>query len=337
VQEQQRESQQRAEKEQHDQARRDQEQQRESQQRAERQQRQQARQAQEQQWESQQRAEKQQREQAHQAQEQQWESQQRAEREQRDAAHRAWEQNRFNRAIEPRALTFNQIPLEKALSMPAFDPSLSASEQEHALQIQTNLQTHLFAVQASDAPRDFSAFRSNALSNYINNYPVFINNQHMVINRENTFINTVPAMDYPYWYQPNPNWLFSNGFSLGSGLNVGLDWLRWGWHPYYGPQPEGFLCARDFIPTPWIYVPAYGLWRQPGLTGWAPSGPPYDYTGPITVEVFEPRHVKVRDPYTGFENSRTVNVLYLYNAFFNPEYDRWGYMNRHNYFVWLNL
>ena len=70
---------------------------------------------------------------------------------------------------------------------------------------------------------------------------------------------------------------------LGSLAN-GLDWLRWGWHPYYGPLPDGFV-ATDYVPTPWIYFPAYGLWRQPGIMGWAPSGPPFNYSGPISVEV----------------------------------------------------
>ncbi|HEY9758172.1 MAG TPA: hypothetical protein V6C97_23605 [Oculatellaceae cyanobacterium] len=103
-----------------------------------------------------------------------------------------------------------------------------------------------------------------------------------------------------------------------------MDWLRCGWHPYYGPPPDGFLCASDYIPTTWIYFPAYGLWQQPGVYSWAPSGPPFEYTGPITVEVLEPRHVHVRDPYTGWERTQVMNVVYLYKAFYDEEYEHWG-------------
>jgi hypothetical protein len=213
------------------------------------------------------------------------------------------------------------IPMKKGMSMPVLDENVAAGEKEHAQVVIQNL-----------APT-----KAMWMNNYTNNYWTSINNQRFAINRQNTYINSVLPADYPYWYQPEPGWQFSNGFVLGNMIRANLDWLRWGWHPYYGPQPEGFVCADDYIPTAWMYVPAYGLWMQPGVYGWAPAGPPYDYTGPITVEVLEPRHVHIKDPYTGSEHGRVTNVIYLYNAFFYPEDERWGYVNRHGYFIWLNL
>jgi hypothetical protein len=241
------------------------------------------------------------------------------------------------RPPEPKALTFSKaVPIQKAISMPVVE-GVPSEQNEHAQAVLKNLQEHLVAVPGNEAPRNFNINRSNWLNNYTNNYWANINSQRFFINRQNTYINSVLPNDYPYWYQQQPGWVFSNGFVLGNSIRCGLDWLRWGWHPYYGPQPDGFVCASDYIPTPWIYFPAYGLWQQPGVFSWAPSGPPYDYTGPITVEVLEPRHVHVRDPYSGWENQQVVNVVYLYNAFYDEEYEHWGYTNRHGYFIWLNI
>jgi hypothetical protein len=241
-----------------------------------------------------------------------------------------------SRASAPRPLTnIRSLPINKAVSMPVVDPHWTQEEREHATVVSQNLQTHLYPF--AQPPANYQQIASENLNSYINNYPCYIGNQQCIINRENTFVNPFPAYQYPYWYQPQPGWIFSNGFTLGNLVHVPLDWLGFGWHPYYGPQPEGFVCSSSFVPTPWIYVPAYGLWRLAGMEGYAQSGPPYDYSGPITVETLEPRHVNIRDPYTGYETRRVVNVMYLYNAFYYPEYERYGYTNRHGYFILLNL
>jgi hypothetical protein len=221
--------------------------------------------------------------------------------------------------------------------MPVLEPGASPQEQEHAAAATKNLQAHLIAVQGNQAPQNVPAIRNSTVNNYFNNYRTTINNRQISINRQNTNFNIVPPTQFPHWYQPEPGWTYSNGFCLGNLITVGADWLGWGWHPYYGPPPEGFVCESDYIPTPWVYVPAAGLWRQPGVMGYADYGPPYDYEGPITVEVMEPRHIHVRDPFTGWMNDRVVNVVYFYNAYYYPEFERYGYMNRHGYFIWLNL
>jgi hypothetical protein len=229
------------------------------------------------------------------------------------------------------------VPLKKAISLPVLEEGAAAADQEHAQSVIQNLQAHLIPVPLSQAPQGWTALKHNWLANYQNNYWAQVNEHRFLINRENTYVNQMLPSDYPYWYNPEPGWMFSNGFVFGNSIRCGLDWLRWGWHPYYGPQPDGFVCASDYVPTPWTYFPAYGLWVQPGLYGWAPSGPPFDYTGPISVEVLEPRKVHVHDPYTGWERTSVINVVYLYNAFFDPEFERWGYVNRHGYYIWLNL
>jgi hypothetical protein len=243
----------------------------------------------------------------------------------------------FMRPFVPRPFKEEAMPLKKAVSMPVVDPNATAEQQAHAQEMARNLESHLIAVPSSQVPPNISAIRNFSLNNYTNNYQAYVGGQPIYINRENTLIYPVPYGSYPYWYQPEPGWIYSNGFELGSVCRVGLDWLRWNWHPCYGPPPEGFICARDYVPTPWVYVPGYGLWMQPGICGYASSGPPYDYTGPITVELIEPRHVHVRDPFNGWEQTRTIDVLYLYNAYFYPEYERWGYMNHHGNFIWLNI
>ncbi len=244
----------------------------------------------------------------------------------------------FNRPVQSRPVpTEHIVPISKGMSMPVLDQNIAAPEKEHAQAVVQNLQKHLIPVAMNNAPANLTATKNQWINNYTNNYWTSINNQRFAINRQNTYVNSVVPANYPYWYNAEPGWQFSNGFVLGNTVTAGLDWLRWGWHPYYGPQPEGFVCADDYMPTAWMYVPAYGLWMQPGVYGWAPEGPPYDYTGPITVEVLEPRHVHVNDPYNGWERQRVINVVYLYNAFFYPDAERWGYTNRHGYFVWLDL
>ena len=135
----------------------------------------------------------------------------------------------------------------------------------------------------------------------------------------------------------NPTINSASGFTFGNSIQADLNWLRWGWHPYYGPQPDGFVCARDYAPTPWIYIPAYGTWRQPGINAYVPYGPPEDYTGPISVEVFEPRQVNVSVPFGGWMPQQVINAVYFYNAYYFPEAGRYGYMNRHGNWIWLNL
>jgi len=242
------------------------------------------------------------------------------------------------RAAQPRPLPPESVvPVKKAISMPVLEEGAAAADREHSQSVMQNLEAHLVPVPMSQAPAGWPAIKNNWLSSYENNYWAQVNDHRLLLNRQNTYINSVLPADYPYWYSPEPGWMFSNGFVLGNSIRCGLDWLRWGWHPYYGPAPDGFVCASDCIPTPWIYFPAYGLWMQPGVYGWAPNGPPYDYTGPISVEVLEPRRVHVNDPYTGWERANVINVVYLYNAFYDPEFERWGYVNRHGYYIWLNL
>ena len=244
----------------------------------------------------------------------------------------------FVRPSTPRALNITPVPLQKAAAVPMFDQALiSAEEREHAQRLMLNLQQHLCPIPMAQAPSNYNVWPQQNLDYYVNNYKTYCNDQPLFITRENTFVNPVPVSDYPYWYQPEPGWVYSNGFTLGNMIRAGLDWLGFGWHPYYGPTPSGFMCAANYMPTPYTYYPAYGLWRVAGTNGWAQGGPPFDYSGPISVEVIEPRRVAIADPITGWRHSRYINVPYLYNAFYYPEFDRWGYANRHKYFVWLNV
>ncbi len=248
-------------------------------------------------------------------------------------------QNRhgFQRTATPPPLQTAVVPIAKAISMPVLQAGISTEDHQHAQAVNHNLEKHLIAVEGTQAPVNRLMTRNTVVNNYFNNYHTVINNHPIDINRQNTNYFQVPAHAYPHWYQQEPGWVYSNGFTLGDSIRVGPDWLRWGWHPYFGPPPEGFVCASDFIPTPWIYLPAYGLWREPGVNGYAELGPPDDYDGPITVEVLEPRHIHTSDPYTGWGNDQIINVVYLYNAFYYPDFGRYGYMNRHGYFIWLNL
>jgi hypothetical protein len=243
----------------------------------------------------------------------------------------------FGRSTAPAQMTAPRLALQKAVPMPFLPANANAGERQHLEDVQNNLQQHMYAVAAADAPANFNSMPKFARQAYFNNYQTMINNQQFIINRQNTFLNPLDQNQWPVWYQPQPNWQFCNGFTLGGSAVADLNWLRWGWHPYYGPQPDGFVCANDYVPTPWIYVPAYGTWRQPGVNSYAAYGPPYDYTGPISVEVFEPRHVNVDIPFVGSLLQRVINAVYFYNAYYYPEYGRYGYMNRHNSWIWLNL
>ncbi len=340
LEEQSRQAQQQQRQAQEQQARAQQDQQRQAQQAQQEQQRQ-ARQAQQEQQRMFQQA-------ARQAQQQSGETRQFQEKGWRGQEHRmaqaptlppgAAEFSHLQRAVAPRELNVHPVALEKAVAMPMFDQQLiSAGEHAHADQLRTNLLQHLLPIPLSQAPPNYAAFADQTLGYYANNYQLALNNQLLSISRANTYVNTLPLSEYPYWYQPEPGWVYSNGFTLGDAIRVGLDWLGFGWHPYFGPTPTGFICAAGYMPTAWVYYPAYGLWRMAGANGWAQAGPPYDYAGPISVEVLEPRLVSVADPNTGWRHQRYINVPYLYNAYFYPDYDRWGYANRHGYFVWLNV
>jgi hypothetical protein len=243
----------------------------------------------------------------------------------------------FGRAAAPAQLSAPRLALQKAIAMPVLAPGASAADQAHLQEVQNNLQQHMYAVSAAYAPSNFNSMPNFAQQAYFNNYQAMIGNQQFIINRQNTFLNALEQSQWPVWYQPQPGWQFVNGFTLGNVINADLNWLRWGWHPYYGPQPEGFVCASNYVPTPWIYMPAYGTWRQPGVNAYAAYGPPFDYTGPISVEVFEPRRVSVDIPFGGLLPQRVINAVYFYNAYYYPEFGRYGYMNRHNNWIWLNL
>ena len=224
-------------------------------------------------------------------------------------------------------LGLHNVPLQKAFPMPDFTRATS-NQREHARNAEQNLRAHLIAVPMNQAPQNYAHIRNTQLSTYYNNYSVFVNNQQYSINRQNTHYYPVQPSYYPEWYQPNNNWVFSNGFTLGNAINIGLEWLSFGWQPYYGAAPVGFICNRDYMPTPWMYDAMTNQWRQPGLYTYMNEGPNSEYTGPITVEVIE----QVRD-----RRGRIINVPYLYNAFYYPEFGRWGYENRQGYFIWLNV
>ncbi len=106
------------------------------------------------------------------------------------------------------------------------------------------------------------------MSTYLNDYNPVVNGEPISINRGNTYVNPVPPDQYPSWYQPEPGWCYNNGFTLGSTLSVGLEWLGFAWFRMFGMTPDGFLCSTDYIPTPWIYNPMFGRWRYAGVPGW---------------------------------------------------------------------
>ncbi|CAN5694386.1 hypothetical protein BH10CYA1_BH10CYA1_04660 [soil metagenome] len=224
-------------------------------------------------------------------------------------------------------LRVQPIPLQKAFPLPNFAAHASGEQLEKARIAQNNMMRHLRAVPISQAPKNYAHFRSRQLQSYYNNYPFYVNNQRYYVNRQNTNYYPVQPNFYPSWYQPNSNWVFSNGFSLGNAVRIGADWLGYGWQPYYGAPPTGFICARDYIPTPWLYDAMAGQWRQPGLYSYMSEGPGYEYTGPITVEVIE----QVVAP-----GGQIVNVPYLYNAFYYQDQGRWAYENRQGYFIWVD-
>jgi hypothetical protein len=95
------------------------------------------------------------------------------------------------------------------------------------------------------------------------------------------------------------------------------------------------MYPTGYVPTPWMYVPWQNQWRQPGMMGWAPGGPPPEYTMPITVQAVEPTQITMLNA-VGMPVVQTINQVFMYNAYYYPRWGRWGYLNRHGYFIWVN-
>jgi hypothetical protein len=240
------------------------------------------------------------------------------------------------RAAAPPPLNIKGLSLNTAAPPPMVAPNLSAHQQQQALMASQNLRAHLIPVPQGQAPQNIPYIRKQQLGYYTNNYPLYLNSRNIYINRENTFVNAVQPDFYPPWYNAQPGWRYCNGLTLGSSVTSGVDWLQAGWEPYWGQQPQGFICDDDYIPTPWIYFPAINAWRQPGSPGYVDFGPPLEYTGPITVEVLEPVRTVFTDQ-SGYPHREIMNELYFYNAYFYPDSERWGYTNNRGYFIWLNI
>ena len=81
----------------------------------------------------------------------------------------------------------------------------------------------------------------------------------------------------------------------------------------------------------------FGRWRFAGVPGWADSGPPQEYTGMISCEIMQSRQTLVFDPKTSIPHQQKFNVLVLYNAFFDTESERFGYMDGHGNFMFIDL
>jgi len=143
----------------------------------------------------------------------------------------------------------------------------------------------------------------------------------------------MPQRSWPSWYKPTPGWGFTDSMMLGS-IRAELNWLRWGWPKYYGPQPAVFMYQTGYVPTPWIYVPWLNQWQQFGQMAYC-GAPPPDYTMPITVETVEPVEITAVNEF-GIPVREIVNQIVMYNAYYYPLFGRWGYINRQGYFVWVN-
>ena len=233
------------------------------------------------------------------------------------------------------ALTSKPLPVQKAAPQPFLIRSPSGGERHQAQLFQQNLQSRLTPVPASDAPSTYTELKATQTKNYFNNYPAYVNHQAITINKKNTYIREVPPTQYPAWYERTPGLTYCNSYILGSNVQVNSEFFGLDWPAFYGPAPEGFICQPDFFPTPWIYFPYCDKWRMSGALAFG-QGPDADYTGPITVETMEPVTAKIPDKF-GVPVFQTINVLDFYNAFYYPEIERWGYMNKQGNFVWLNI
>jgi hypothetical protein len=128
---------------------------------------------------------------------------------------------------------------------------------------------------------------------------------------------------YPGHWHPIRGYDYCNGFRFGGAFYVG---------PY-----ATFFGYGGWGPTEWIYDPAQGLWWSPTL-GWI-GAPPVLITDPITVAVQETEPVlddfgnQVFDPITGDPVTETITVYY--NAYYDPGYGAYGYVNSDGDYVWL--
>lgn len=233
------------------------------------------------------------------------------------------------------AIGAKPAPASKALSQPFVIRNANGEQRRQAQIFQQNWQGRLLPLAESQAPSDRSETKNKQLATYLENYPAFVKHQSVVITKKNTFIREVPPTQYPAWYERTPGWTYCNGYVIGGSVQAGPDWFAYEWPAIYGQPPAGFMCEPDYIPTPWIYLPYNDSWRPAGelATG---AGPTTTYTGPISVEAIEPITAKIPDQY-GVPVFQTINVLYLYNAFYYPEFERWGYKNKQGFFVWLNI
>jgi hypothetical protein len=275
--------------------------------------------------------------------------------------------SRDKRPVNPPPFSGKPAPFQKALPAPALQGQVSAAQQAQAASANQNLQNNLYPVPMSQAPSNYQQAASAQTSSYLNNTPTTVGGQPITINSGNTYVSNTPLSSYPAWWNgggggagfpggggggggggwagpgpggppwggPPPGWGWSNGFTIGSIISASLGWLRSGWPHYYGPPPSGFMYPPGFVPTPWVYNPMINMWRQPGQMAWAPVPPPSDYTMPITVQMVEP--IRVWAPSPMGPVPETVNQLVMYNAHYFPMMGRWGYRNRHGYFVWLNM
>lgn len=240
------------------------------------------------------------------------------------------------RPTPPQLNVRSQVGLQKARLMPFINQNASFEEQQQARLEQRNLQAHMTALPINQAPPNYQQLPTEQTSNYFNNYQTYVNNQPLTINSQNTSFNPCPQGQWPSWWQPTPGWTYANGFTLGNLIRCGLNFLGLGWRPYYGPPPTGFVCAANYFPTPWIYSPYQASWIQPGATTFTEMGPDEGYTGPITVQVMEPVVAWIPQAYGGPPVQTTINQLVMYDAFYYPQFGRWGYVNRAGYFIWVN-
>jgi hypothetical protein len=233
------------------------------------------------------------------------------------------------------AITVKPAPAGKALSQPFVIRNANFEQRKQAQTFQQNWQTRLLPIPEAQAPSNSAELQSKQLMVYLDNYQAFVNHQSVTITKKNTFMREVPPTQYPVWYERTQGWIYCSGIVIGGSIQAGPDWLASEWPAIYGKPPAGFICNPAFVPTPWTYIPYNDSWKQVGVLT-SGAGPATSYTGPITVEAVESMIAKLPDQF-GVPVSQTFNVLYLYNAFYYPEFERWGYRNKQGFFVWLNI
>jgi len=123
-------------------------------------------------------------------------------------------------------------------------------------------------------------------------------------------------------WHPLPHFGYCNGFYWGGAL-------------YVGPDPF-FFGYGDWAPTEWIFESDVGTWWSPGL-GYV-AGPPVGYNDVITVGVKETQPVldATGNPVLDANgNPVTEQITVYYNAYFDPIYGAYGYLNHAGKYVWL--